>query len=231
MTRKEFWKLYEDRDLEKLLIVLSKAKRFGFSMEEYTIQAARLRDYEQLYFLWQMKAKAYTDYIKVFFDRFEKGETYQEILLEEAKEKQKILDSVKADLTKFKSVKQIPFGEIILAKNEDKTFKLTLPILPYLIDGYVCEDGILEFEPLEISEKYLKMGRIDFEDDEFGQSIYLFDSHNPVDLNCIQFEDIAKNDIKIMIQLTFLFDYEGNGKNQKLVIPLTIPNIFMNGLS
>ncbi|GAB2639834.1 hypothetical protein GCM10027035_36970 [Emticicia sediminis] len=92
-------------------------------------------------------------------------------MLEEAKEKQKKLDLVKADLTKFKSVKKIPFGEIIFEKNEDKTYKLTFPILPYLIDDYICENGILEFDPLEITEKHLKKGRIDFEDDTFGQSI------------------------------------------------------------
>jgi hypothetical protein len=228
MTRKEFWKLYEKKDFEKLLPVLSKAKTFGFSMKEYTLQSSQLRDYEQLYFLWQLKAKAYTENIKVIFERFKKGETYKEIMLEEAKEKQKKIDSVKADLTKFKSVKKIPFGEIVFEKNEDKTFKLTLPILPYLFDGYVCEDGILEFNPLEITEKHLKKGRIDFEDDEFGQSIYLFDSHNPVDLNAIKFKDISENNINIEINLVFLFDYEGNGKNPKLVIPLTIPNIFIN---
>jgi hypothetical protein len=226
MTSKEFWKLYEERDLEKLLPVLPKAKTFGFSMKEYTLQASQLRDYEQLYFLWQMKAKAYTENIKQIFERFEKGESYKEIVLEEAKEKQKIIDLVKADLTKFKSVKKIPFGEIVFEKNEDKTFKLVLPILPYLFEGYVCEDGILEFDPLEITEKHIKKGRIDFEDDEFGQSIYLFDSHNPVDLNSIEFKDISENTINIEINLTFLFDYEGNGKDQKLVIPLTFPNNF-----
>jgi hypothetical protein len=226
MTSKEFWKLFVDRDFEKLLPVLSKAKTFGLNMEEHTLQASRLRDYKQLYFLWQMKAKAYTENIKIIFERFEKGETYKEIVLEEKQEKQKLIDSVKADLTKFKSVKNIPFGEIVFEKNEDKTFKLTLPILPYLFKGYVCENGILEFESLEITEKHLKNGCIDFEDDEFGQSIYLFDSHNPVDLNSIKFEDISENSINIEINLTFLFDYEGNGKNQKLVIPLSIPNIF-----
>jgi hypothetical protein len=226
MTSKEFWKLFVDRDCEKLLPVLSKAKTFGLNMEEHTLQASRLRDYKQLYFLWQMKAKAYTENIKVIFDRFEKGETYKEILLEEKQEKQRIIDSSKSDLTKFKSVKNIPFGEIVFEKNEDNSFKLTLPILPYLFKGYVCEDGILEFEPIEITEKNLKKGRIDFEDDEFGQSIYLFDSHNPVDLNSIEFKDISENNINIVINLSFLFDYEGNGKNQKLVIPLNITNIF-----
>jgi hypothetical protein len=223
MTRKEFWKLYMDREVEKLLPVLPQAKKFGFSMEEYTLQSSRLRDYEQLYFLWQLNAEACTEFIKPIFERFEKGVTYQEIVLEE---KQKMKDMVKADLTKFKSVKNIPFGEIVFGKNEDKTFKLTLPILPYLLDNYVCQDGILEFEPLEITEKHLKKGLIEFDDDEFGQSIYLFDSHNPVDLNTIKFKDISENNIKIELNLTFLFDYEGNGKNQKLVIPLTIPNIF-----
>ncbi|CAH0995938.1 hypothetical protein EMA8858_02066 [Emticicia aquatica] len=228
MTRKEFWKLYEERNLEKILPVLSKAKAFGFIMKEYTLQSSDLRDYEQLYFLWQLKAKAYTEKIKVIFERFEKGETYKEIMLEEAKEKQKKLESVKADLTKFKSVKKIPFGEIVFEKNEDKTYKLTLPILPYLIHDYVCENGVLEFDPLEITEKHIKKGRIDFEDDTFGQSIYLFGSHNPVDLNFIQFKDISENSINIEINLAFLFEYEGNGKDQKLVIPLTIPNIFIN---
>jgi hypothetical protein len=226
MTRKEFWKLYEERDVEKILPVLPKAKTFSFSIKEYTIQSSQLRDYEQLYFLWQLKAKPYTEFIKPIFDRFEKGETYQEILHEEAKEKQRIRDSVKADLTKFKSVKNIPFGEIVFEKNEDKTFKLTLPILPYLFNDYVCQDGILEFEPLEITEKHLKKGQIDFEDDTFGQSIYLFNSHNPVDLNSIKFVDISEKKIKIELYLTFLFDYEGNGKNQKLIIPLTATNIF-----
>jgi hypothetical protein len=226
MTSKEFWKLFVDRDLEKLLPVLPKAKTFGFSMKEYTLQASLLRDYKQLYFLWQMKANAYTENIKVVFERFAKGETYKEIELEEEQEKQKLLDKVKANLTKFKSVQKIPFGEIVFEKSEHKTFKLTLPILPYLFKGYGCEDGILEFEPLEITEKHLKKGRIDFEDDEFGQSIYLFDSHNPVDLNSIEFKDVSENNINIVINLTFLFDYEGNGKNQKLVMPLNIPNIF-----
>jgi hypothetical protein len=228
MTRKEFWKLYEKRDLEKLLPLLPKAKAFGFNMKECTVQASQLRDYEQLYFLWQLKAKPYTEFIKPIFEKFENGETYHEIMREEALEKQKILDSVKADLTKLKSVKKIPFGEIVIEKNEDKTFKLALPILPYLFEGYVCVDGILEFEPFEVTKKHLKKGRMDFADDEFGQSIYLFNSHNPVDLNSIEFNETIGNNINIVINLNFLFDYEGNGKDQKLSIPLTILNIFNN---
>lgn len=174
MTREDFWKLYNNRELEKILPLLHSGETFGFNIKHYTQQASWSEDYEQLHFLWSMKAEAYTPFIKKVFERFENGESYEVMLFEKQVEKQRKLDSVKADLTNFKFVNQIPFGEIIFDKNDETTFRLTLPLLPYLADGYVHESEFIIFSPIKIDKKDLKNGRIDFERNLFDESIYLF---------------------------------------------------------
>ena len=224
MTREDFWKSYNDRELDKILPLLKNGETFGFDIKHYTQQASWSEDYEQLHFLWRMKAEAYTPFIKKVFERFENGESYEVMLFEKQIEKQRKLDLVKADLTNFKSINQIPFGEITFDKNDETTFRLTLPLFPYLYDGYICENEPIIFSPIKIDKNDLKNGRIDFEPNKFDESIYLYDSHNPVDLKSIEFSDFSENSMQIKISVEFLFSFEGNGKNQVLEKTLTVPN-------
>jgi hypothetical protein len=226
MTREEFWKLYNDKEFEKILPILNSGETFGFDLKQYTLQSSWSKDYEQLHFLWRMKAEAYTPFIKNVFERFENGESYEVMLFEKQVEKQRKLNSVKADLTNFKSVNQIPFGEITFDKNDETTFRLTLPLLPYLYDGYVCENEFIIFSPIEIDKNNFKNGQITFEKNQFDESIYLFNSHNPVDLKSIEFSDFSENSMKIKITLEFLFAFEGNGNNQIFEKTLTVPYHF-----
>jgi hypothetical protein len=224
MTKEEFWESYNGRELEKIRPIIHRGASYDFDIQDITQKTSWLEDYEQLHFLWQLKAEAYTPFIKNIFDRFEKGESFQALLLEKELEKQRKLDVVKADLTNFTSVNQIPFGEISFEKDTETTLRLTLPILPYLFEEYVSENVVLVFSPIEIDKNDLKNGRIDFEENHFDESIYLFNSHNPFDLKSIEFEDFSKEIIKMKITLAFVFEFEGNGDNQLLDIQITVPN-------
>jgi hypothetical protein len=225
MTKEEFWESYNSRDLEKILPIIHQSSSFDFDIQDITQKTSWLEDYEQLFFLWQLKAEAYTSFIKEVFDRFENGESYQALLHEKELEKQRKLDAVKADLTNFTSVNQIPFGEISFEKETETTFRLTLPILPYLFEEHIAENENIVFSPIEISKNDLKNGRIDFKVNQFDESIYLFHSHNPVDLKSIEFEDSSEDFIRMKITLAFLFEFEGNGANQLLDIQTTVVNI------
>jgi hypothetical protein len=224
MTKEEFWESYNSRELEKILPIIHQGAIFDFDIQDITQKASWLEDYEQLHFLWQLKAEAYTQFIKNIFDRFEKDVSYQVLLHEKELEKQRKLDAIKADLTNFTSVNQIPFGEISFEKETETTFRVIFPILPYLFDEHVSENEIIIFSPIKIDKKDLKNGRIDFEANQFDESIYLFHSHNPVDLKTIEFEDTTEDFIKMKLILKFLFEFEGNGDNQFLGIQITVPN-------
>jgi hypothetical protein len=224
MTKEEFWESYNSRELEKIRPIIHQGASYDFDIQDIIQKTSWLEDYEQLHFLWQLKAEAYTPFIKNIFDRFENGESYQVLLHEKELEKQRKLDSVKADLTNFTSVNQIPFGEISFEKETETTFRLKLQILPYLFEEHVSENEMIVFSPIEMDKNDLKNGRIDFEANHFDESIYLFHSHNPVDLKSIEFEEITEDFIKMKIVLEFLFEFEGNGDNQLVDIQMTVPN-------
>lgn len=227
MTSDDFWKLYNDRELNQLLPIIHKSKKFGFDLKHYTEQASWSTNYEELYFLWKLNAKAYTPFIEEIFNRFEKGE-YEKMIIEKKLEEQKKADSIKADLTEFSSVNQIPLGEISLSKGKDSIIRLTIPILPFHYDNFISEEELIVFSDLEINFDDLKKGRIDFNKNQFDESIYLFYTHNPVVLKSIEFEDYSIDFLKIRITIQFYFSVENNGDDELLIIKETVPNFLIS---
>ncbi|MDB5283675.1 MAG: hypothetical protein JWO06_2750 [Bacteroidota bacterium] len=105
-------------------------------------------------------------------------------------------------------------------------FNLGINIEPFLYEGEVADSDGFVFSPFGLDEEDLKGGRREFERDDFDESIYLFHSHNPVYLKAIEFQTISEQELKIKVELLFAFQFEGNGKNQLVVLEQNIPNPF-----
>ncbi|MFZ9955016.1 MAG: hypothetical protein ACO3E1_02730 [Flavobacteriales bacterium] len=133
---------------------------------------------------------------------------------------------MKTDLSNYTSVKQIVFGEITLSRVDQHTYQLLIPIAPYLFDNYVYTEKELCFYPIEITEEHLKVGHIDFAENQFDEAFYLFNSHNPVDLISIDFRNTEDEELLLIVKLHFIFEFERNGENEMLILEQKIHNIF-----
>lgn len=219
MTREEFWKYYNDKEFEKLRAVFDAGgeTEFGFNIDTYTKQASWSEDFNQLYFLWQNGAKASTPYIVEIFERFTKGETAQDLIKEKEIEKKEKQKKVKANLTEYQNVRQLPIDRVYFNKNEKNETYLMVKFAPFIYQGEVFDSESCLFGPLDFSDLESK-NKFDFSSKVFDESIYLFNAHNPVNLLEIEFKNILKNEIEVKVTLQFNFEFEGNGKNELMTI-------------
>jgi hypothetical protein len=132
-------------------------------------------------------------------------------------------DSLLPDLTNNFSVKKFKFLEgTIIFKTELESFGINIPIETFSLDDRKVEtelrlDRILLTEELSkyIGQKILfptnpTEGYID-------GSVYLKDTHNPIDVTEIEFISLEEKLMIIKLRMNFLFEYEGIGfKNEEL---------------
>lgn len=222
MTREEFWKYYNNKEFDKLLPVFDNRREveFGFNMDTYVKQASYGEDFEQLQFLWQRGAKELTPYIAEIFTRFNKGETARDMIREKEARKQVKRSGVETDLTNYESVDQIPVKELFFDTNGENETYLIIRFTPFLYEDELfanesCSFGPLVFDTSQPDRKF------DFSSHYFGESIYLFYAHNPVELKEIEVGQIVNGEVKVKIVLEFDFAFEGNGKSELLTIETT----------
>ena len=221
MTREEFWKHYNGKDFEKLQSVFDRREEsgFGFNMDTYVKQASYGRDFEQLYFLWKLGAPESTPYIAEIFRRFKQGETARDMIREKEAEKQTQVLRAKADLTDYQSVDQIPIEKLFFNTDNNETY-LIVRFLPFLYENKVFSPEACAFGPLVFNAPQ-PVGGFDFSGQDFGESIYLFHTHNPVELKTIEVGQPSHGEVKVKIVLEFDFAFERNGKSELLSIETT----------
>ena len=224
MEQEEFWRKYNNREFENLYSEFERGLKFNFDLEQETKQASWGEDYELLHFLWKIGAKGETPFIEDIFDKFNNGESFTQMANRKAESEKKKKADVSADLTAYNSIKDLPIGKIELRLHDHSEFYLHIEIKPYLYDDYVVEPDGLHFGPLRLNQDLLSNDRIEFAPNEFDESIYLFHSHNPVDLKSIEFQKISDTEILIKAEILFNFKFENNGENEILIIEKTTHN-------
>ena len=88
--------------------------KYGFDIDDSAMRASWGKDdFEKLYFFWKYGAKPLTPAVAETFEKFSKGVTAEELCRKNRMIKRmRELSATKADLTDFKSVKQIPIDEV-----------------------------------------------------------------------------------------------------------------------
>ena len=224
MNQKEFWDKYNKREFDDLYSEFEKGVKFNFDLEQQTKQASWGEDYELLYFLWKIGAKGETPFIEEIFEKFQNGESFSEMANQKAKLEKEKRENASADLTSYNSVKDIPIGEIELKLHNHSEFYLHIDIKPYFYDDYVIEPDGLHFGPLLLNRDLGSNGIVEFDSNEFDESIYLFHSHNPVELKSIEFIKLNNLETLIKITVSFNFEFGNNGKNETLILEKTTHN-------
>jgi hypothetical protein len=222
MNRDEFWKYYNDKEFDKLQSVFNDGteSQFGFDIDIYVKQASWSEDFEQLYFLWKNGAKALTPYIAEIYDKFSKGETAKDMVRAKEIKRNDKLKKVKADLTNYESVNQLPIDQVYFNTNKKNETYLIITFAPFTYNEMIFDSESCLFGPLSFTDLGTK-NRFDFSASNFNESIYLFNVHNPVNLLEIEFQDAFKNEIKVKIILQFDFEFEANRKNELLTLETT----------
>jgi hypothetical protein len=102
---------------------------------------------------------------------------------------------------------------------------IAIELEPFVIDGEKVEQS-LDFQ-LEISTCDLsQLAGKTFEfpsnpDDGYVEgSIYIWSVHNPIDLHSVAFEDSDGDTVSATLDMTFVFEFEGDRKNLRMKIPI-----------
>jgi len=218
MNQEDFWNKYNNREFDNLFSKFEKGVKFNFDLEQETKQASWGEDYELLYFLWKVGAKGESPFIEEIFEKFRNGENFSTMVNQKDELEKEKRENPSADLTSYNSVEDIPIGEIRLALHDQSEFYLHIDIEPYLYDDYVVEPNGLHFGPLILNRDLSSNGMITFDSNEFDQSVYLFHSHNPVDLKSIEFKKLNEQETSMKIEVSFNFEFENNGENEILTL-------------
>jgi len=109
----------------------------------------------------------------------------------------------------------------------DRQPGVSVELMPFTIDGEVVEQT-LDFT-LEIGATDLKdlAGReFEFpsnpEDGYVEGSIYIWSAHNPIDLHSITFGDPHDDVVSVTLDMTFVFEFEGDRKNLRATLPVDL---------
>ncbi len=222
MNSEEFWAKYSKREFDALYPEFKKGLEFEFDIKHEVKQASWIKDYELLFFLWKVGAQPETPFIQNVFERFVKGDTHYQMIEEENRKKELERSKVAVDLTSYDSVKDIPIDDIYLILDENSNYYLIVDIKPYLYDNSVIDLGDLQFGPLDLHQKIILNQKKYFNED-FGESIYLFHAHNPVDLKSIEFQMADESTAIIRADLLFDFEFGRVGNKEMRVIEKIIP--------
>jgi hypothetical protein len=219
----DFWTYLEKQDYAALTHLFNHGKKFKIpNIQDWIKQASWQKNYAQMFFLWRNGAPAPTPFIEEIFSRFKMGVHFETLEQEKQAEKNAALALVKADLSDFTSAQQIPIEEIVFYKTAndqmvETTYILSIRFAHYLQHGYVHAHTALAYTiyyaPPIVDGTLLTEDN--FEGDE---SIYLFSSHNRVNLISLSFSKISNVQLNMRIELDFNFSLEGNGDEEILVL-------------
>lgn len=184
-------------------------------------------DYRMMEILWKAGAKPTTPWTEEIVKEFEAGKTWQSFMDTNAPEVAANLE----DLTDSFTVKKLKFaeGEILKNKNE---YVISIPISPFVLDKQTIKTSI-ELEGIKIDNELENLigETITFpvnpEPGYIDASMYIRNSHVPVDVTKIKIKKIIKSKAHVDIVADFLFEHEAVGfKNEKLKIGaiLTLAN-------
>jgi hypothetical protein len=144
-------------------------------------------------------------------------------------EKVEIMKNEIKDLTNNFSVDKLNFSKGSISKSKDDEFyNITIPIKKFILDDEIIETE-LNLSRIIFNKPFASYIRkkisfpINPTSGYIDGSIYLRDSHNPVDVSQIKF--ILFEDDVLVIELTmdFIFEFEGIGfKNENLVAQIVL---------
>jgi hypothetical protein len=162
-------------------------------------------NYGTLHLLWQHKAVATTPYIKLIFEKFDKGQSPQELYDIDKMAKENEQKKVKLDLTNKFAASKIKVERVHFAADDNGT-ELNVHFKPFLYDNSIHK-VILEFVTDDILE--LKPNSIlHFEGDYLSSSMYIDNVHNPVDLRTFKTGNIVGKKMAVELELFFDFQFE-----------------------
>lgn len=180
-------------------------------------------DFRMMEIFWRQGAKPTTEYIEDIVAEFEKGKTYLD--LQETEEN----PSDYPDLTDVFSVTKRNFlqGEF---NKEESYYSIILPVSKFVLDDEIVFTSVQMYaiELPETLQNYI--GKtvhfpLNPNDGYIEGSVYLRNTHNPVDVPEIKFLTWENNILELELTMKFDFEHEGIGyKNEtiKSVVELTI---------
>ena len=227
MTKEEFHTAIFYNQFDKVEPLFASGEdlkaKYGFDIDDSAMRASWGKDdFEKLYFFWKYGAKPLTPAVAETFEKFSKGVTAEELTKEQDDKENAKIAATKADLTDFKSVKQIPIDEVDFELKEENIGELRVHYASFLYDGDVYDSDVLFYGNLQFDNPPVLNKKYDFSKKNFGESFCFMDEHNPVDLLTIEFKQFSDTEMKLEIQLLFNLEDEDVGKNEILTLEATV---------
>jgi hypothetical protein len=182
--------------------------------------ASHLEDIRMVEVFYKYGAEASTEYLKEIVAAFKKGKTYLDF------EKQKEDATKYLDLNKNFSVDKLQFINGSIMTLENRLENIHIPIAKFVLDGEIINTAI-RLDRISLASTLNNMiGKtvsfpINPAEGYIDGSIYLKETHNPVDVTEIKFLKLA--DSLITIEITMHFEFEGGGlKNETITKQLNL---------
>ncbi len=172
-------------------------------------------DFKMLEILWKAGAKATTPYLEEIFNDFENG-TIREAIDENKVENIEIAHTIEPE--KFR-ISNIPISQITL--NNELQY-LSIKFENFRVGEQIVNE-VIKFDLSELETEEIKKG-IRFKKDELTSSIYLFDVHNPIDIEYMKLKKKFLRENIIELKLLFDFEHESTGYDNEIIEIKTCPN-------
>jgi hypothetical protein len=224
-TKDEILKFLLERNYEAIETVLKNGFEVNAKLNENStgiVLASHLEDIRMVEIFWKYGANPSTQYLQEIEEAFKNGKTYLDF--EKPKE-----DATKyLDLSENFSVRKLEFinGNILTLENGLQN--IHIPIAKFVLDDEIVDTSVrldrislattlnnmigenIEF-PINPSEGYI------------DGSIYLRETHNPVDVTSIKFIKLEDSLITVDLTMNFNFEFEGTGlKNETIIKQLDL---------
>lgn len=217
MTEKELLNLIVERDYEAVEVALKNGFDVNKSLNNDTTGiewASYTKDIQMMEIFWKHGAKSENEYVQDFINEFEKGKTHLDF--------QKTGENKEdyPNLTESFSVDKFEFLEGSIQEFEDNFFTIFLPITKFVLDDEIIETS-LRLDGIQLTEslsscigKTIKFP-INPVEGYIDGSIYLRNSHNPVDVTEIKFLKQDNKKLILEMKMNFDFEYESIGFNNE----------------
>lgn len=175
-------------------------------------------DIRMMELFWKNGATTENEFINELILEFEKGKTY----LDFENENESLNDYI--DLTQHFSVTQLEFLTGSIVKNEEENYyTLFLPLSKFVLDNEIVDTSIrLDFIVLQNNLETYVGKSIHFPinpvEGYIDGSVWIRNSHNPVDVTEIKIITIENEKLTAEITMSFDFEFEQIGfKNEKII--------------
>lgn len=204
---------HDNGELQKLIsagLEVNRKDEYGYTLSERSVFGAN--NYDALFLFWGAGAKPETEYIENIFAEFKQGKKPVDLYRTEDEAKtvkhKHLIDYTKNFSAKILKIQKVYFE---ITEEDEPEIELSISLQPFIYNNDVIETHLqfTGFSSRKIKQKIYSETGYTFEPNEIeSSSIYIQNTHNPVDLNKLKVTPIESG-FKIEAELFFDFEYEG----------------------